>query len=228
MKWISAIIFLVTGALLINCNTNEKSENDFNLQEKIEKSLLIKDLNAFNSELAAKRDLPRLYDIKSNTLIQSNLSRVNWRAFWIADAGGALKGGRWGARFGSAFSPSGTIAGAVVGGLLCGAISSALEEWVENGVAMAEIIQDFDICDAEVVYDEFCQISPVELTTAKNEIEIASLAIDSVFQTVGIVSIANYYYSLVEDSPELSDEDRYAICIGMAVASYSAKYCKVR
>lgn len=189
---------------------------------------MIKDLNAFNSELAAKRDLPRLYDIKSNTLIQSNLTRVNWRAFWIADAGGALKGGRWGARFGSAFSPSGTIAGAVVGGLLCGAISSALEEWVENGVAMAEIIQDFDICDAEVVYDEFCQISPVELTTAKNEIEIASLAIDSVFQTVGIVSIANYYYSLVEDSPELSDEDRYAICIGMAVASYSAKYWEVR
>lgn len=43
-----------------------------------------------------------------------------------------------------------------------------------------------------------------------------------------VVSIANYYYSLVKDSPELSDEDKYAVCIGMAVASYSAKYWETK
>ena len=349
MKWSSAIILLITSVLFVSCNVNEKSENDFSLQEKIEKSLLIKDLNAFNSGLAFKHNLPILYDAKSNTLIRSNLTRVNWRAFWIADAEGAMIGGKYGARFGSAFSPSGAIAGAVIGALLCGAASSALEEWIANGDE--ETAWAVDVCDAEAVSDQFYEIPLSELVDTRSSIEITTLEIDSISQAVGvahnvlldrmlekeksdseygeaeagseengnseiatlslddpieewegdaepdfavspfdvlysdecvqvavseeykehhssylnkrlnpetdvddgdnsmanivmnlffeasmleggysgdIVSIANYYYGLVKDSSELSIEDKYAVCIGMAVASYSAKYWETR
>lgn len=335
MKKYSTIFGLIACVLFIGCSMNEKSQKDSAMLENVECSLLLKDLNDFNSELAIKQNLPRFYDVKSDTFSQPSLTRVNWRAFWAADAGGALKGGKWGARFGSAFSPSGTIAGAVVGALLCGAASSALEEWIEEDEE-EEMASTFEVCDAEEAFDLFCEIPSSELTIAENEMKITSLTIDSTFQAVGIahnilldrmlgeaveedyevsptslndpieewegdnepdiavtvfdifysdeaaqviaseeykenyslhinkrlnpeievaddnsmasyimnlffeaailnggtsddiVSIANYYYSLVKDSPELSDEDRYAVCIGMAVASYSAKYWESR
>lgn len=43
-----------------------------------------------------------------------------------------------------------------------------------------------------------------------------------------VVSIANQYYTYINNSTELSQEDRYAICIGMAVASYSSNYWVMR
>lgn len=183
MKKCSTVLSLIACALLIGCSMNEKSQKDSAMLKNVEYSLLFKDLNNFNSELAIKQNLPRLYDVKSDTFSQLSLTRVNWRAFWIADAGGALKGGKWGARFGSAFSPSGTVAGAVVGALLCGAASSALEEWIEGE---EEIASAFDVCDAEEAFDLFCEIPSSELTTAKNEMKITSLTIDSTFQAVGI------------------------------------------
>ena len=274
------------------------------------------------------------------------MTRVNWRAFWLADACGAWKGGKAGARFGSMFSPSGTVAGAIVGGLLCAAVYSGVAAWTDNGIAYDDIIQHLDISDAEDVYGLFCQIPISELEIAKDETEIVSLAIDSIYQSVGIahnvlldemldelpitlseeepsisienirdgepygfdnltrnggptestddmpmvmyssfdlfycqeatqvvaseeykmyftqlvegddeednsvaacimnlfieavtleggmpedvVSIANQYYTYINNSTELSQEDRYAICIGMAVASYSSNYWAMR
>lgn len=334
-----AIFALVACLLFTCCSMNERFTTTSTLQENIESSLLIRDLECFNAELAVKQNLPRIYDVNSNTLTLSGVTRVNWRAFWMADAGGAVEGGKCGARFGSAFSPSGMIAGAVIGGLLCGAISSALEEWIEKGIEDGEPVSGFDICDAGQAFDLFCEIPSSELTTVENEIKMSSLLIDSTFQAVGIahnvlldrmleeaveeeveedngisltglddpieeregdsepdialskygvfyseeaaqvvasedyranyslhvtkrlnsqmvnddnsmtsyimnlfyeasmlnggdsddiITVANYYYSLVKDSPELSDEDKYAVCIGMAVASYSAKYWETK
>lgn len=234
----------------------------------------------------------------------------------------------------------------LLGGLLCAAVYSGVAAWVDNGIAYDDIIQQLDIFDAEEVYDLFCQVPISELETAKDETEIVSLAIDSIYQSVGIahnvlldemldelpitlseeepsisienirdgepygfdsltrnggptestddmpmvmyssfdlfycqeatqvvaseeynmyftqlvegndeednsvaacimnlfieavtleggmpedvVSIANQYYTYINNSTELSQEDRYAICIGMAVASYSSNYWAMR
>lgn len=296
--------------------------------------------------MAEEHNLPRFFDLESNTLDEASMTRVNWRAFWLADACGAWKGGKAGARFGSMFSPSGTVAGAIVGGLLCAAVYSGVAAWTDNGIAYDDIIQHLDISDAEDVYGLFCQIPISELEIAKDETEIVSLAIDSIYQSVGIahnvlldemldelpitlseeepsisienirdgepygfdnltrnggptestddmpmvmyssfdlfycqeatqvvaseeykmyftqlvegddeednsvaacimnlfieavtleggmpedvVSIANQYYTYINNSTELSQEDRYAICIGMAVASYSSNYWAMR
>lgn len=184
---------LFCALCLFSCNkTSEIKCPDFDLQEKATSSVLLKGLDKFNYDLSTKRNIPRIYDYKSDSINYANVTRINWRQFWLADAVGAWQGGRSGFTYGCAFSPSGAIAGAVVGGLLCGTISSGIDYWVQRAPRMEsslinDLVQSNEIFNPETLYHLYTEITEKNSITLKeiDDSNTISIKIDTIYQVVG-------------------------------------------
>ena len=323
------IFFLLALISLWGCN---KSIDRCSINV-LESSLLLYKLNAYNSSLVDKTGTSRMINVQKDSLIYINQTRgINWRQFWLADAGGAWRGGKCGFMYGSAFSPSGAVAGAVVGGLLTGAIASGVDYWIQKGcveessvlhkmICSNEIfdseelhalylnISKFDfekyerdtldlhlpqcgeqlhsvgighnvLLDALLKYEEtpsidslkvlgmrlsnsagqdddlliddfsaqmvsskifkhdFSELVSDQIERSENQIifdqaetlpdYVMNLFLEASLiysnQENNLTDLVNYYCEMIEPSPELSEEDKISLYMGMVVAAYSAKY----
>lgn len=195
-------LFFVLVTLLIGCESEKSVEADKSLPKSSE---LLGNLDNFNATLSEQYNIDRQYviqDDKPHVITPVNLTRaLNWRSIFLADAGGAYKGGKSGFVYGSAFSPSGAFAGAVVGGLLFGATCSGIDAWMQGGggysesighltlddYAIGELIRSNEIFSSEALYSIYCAIPKEEILRIKESVQFENqLEVDTIVRIVGV------------------------------------------
>lgn len=123
---VSCTIVILIVSLIAGCSPNKDNGKIKDAELKLEKSVLLKDLNNFNISLMSQKTETRCPRWLKNTLIVA-----------AGDLGGVWVGSKGGGFIGGFFGPQGAVVGAVAGGIIGGVGASlkaadGLKAWMDD------------------------------------------------------------------------------------------------
>lgn len=163
---------IIWGMLAVGCNNDRELQDQKvpRIEKNVEEAKLIEALDSFNAALSEQLQLPRQYDMKTNTIINKPVTRsVDLGEIFAADAKGAYSGAKKGASKGKW--------GRIGGAILYGAVASALEainQDIDNGGVEAPVlcamVQDESIFIPDSLYNLGVEVETVYVGTAEESV----------------------------------------------------------